>query len=243
MEANENYTPTRVCTNCKFEKPATADFFHARKKSPDGRREVCKECRAKFNADNGEEIKRKKREHYAKNKEKIIERSKKYYFENLDKQRELGRNRHHRNREVRLLQMSEYREVNRESILEAQRARSKKSYSERYGNDLQYTLAHRVKSLVRVSLCKNRKSHRMIEILGFSVDELRAHLERQFNNGMSWKGFLNGEIHIDHIVPIAAFNITSDTCDEFKACWSLSNLRPMWASENCSKSDKRIVLI
>lgn len=37
---------TRTCTKCRQEHPATKDFFHASKRSPDGLRSVCKRCHA-----------------------------------------------------------------------------------------------------------------------------------------------------------------------------------------------------
>lgn len=87
------------------------------------------------------------------------------------------------------------------------------------------------------------KSRRLFETLGYSVEDLVRHLERQFTQGMSWDAFKRGEIHIDHIVPVAAFSFTSPEDDEFKACFALTNLRPMWARENQRKSAKRIYLI
>lgn len=65
--------------------------------------------------------------------------------------------------------------------------------------------------------------------------------EKQFIDGMSWgnhgkcnKG--NTTWHIDHIIPKSAFNITSVDDFDFKRCWALSNLRPMWGVDNCRKS-------
>ncbi|CAB4163469.1 hypothetical protein UFOVP814_28 [uncultured Caudovirales phage] len=243
MTAIDNYSAIKVCTRCKIGKAATLEFFHAHKRSADGVRAVCKVCRAKINIENGEEVKRKKREHYAANRNRIIENQRRYYLENLEKQRKAGLNRHYKNRELRLCQMREYRIENREALLARQRASNKKQYAEQYRQDLKFTLTHRLRALVRVSLKENRKSKRLVELLGFSVDELRSHLERQFTKGMDWSGYLSGKIHVDHIVPISNFDITSADCEEFKACWSLSNLRPMWASENWSKSDKRTVLV
>ena len=68
-----------------------------------------------------------------------------------------------------------------------------------------------------------------------------AHLEKQFASGMTWKNY--GEWHIDHIVPQASFNITSSDCDDFRALWALSNLRPLWAAENIRKKDTRTHLL
>ena len=62
------------------------------------------------------------------------------------------------------------------------------------------------------------------------------HMEAQFKPGMSWDNY--GEWHIDHIKPKAKFEFSSAHDEGFKACWSLSNLQPTWASDNSRKSDK-----
>ena len=234
---------SKTCTKCGKSKPATAEFFHAYKRSPDGRRTACKVCRATENVERNSEFTERKREHYAANRERLLIATKERYQVNIEAQRAGAIERHHRNREVRLPQMREYREANRERLLEAQRIRGRKNFAARYGVDLQFTLKHRVGSLLRVSLSKGRKSRRFVEILGYSLDELRAHLEKQFSRGMNWDEFMAGRIHVDHIIPVSLFNISSDSCDEFKACWALPNLRPLWASENCAKKDSRLTLL
>jgi 5-methylcytosine-specific restriction endonuclease McrA len=54
---------------------------------------------------------------------------------------------------------------------------------------------------------------------------------------MTWKNY-GKEWQIDHIIPISAFNFTSFKHIDFKKCWSLRNLRPLWSQENNSKSNK-----
>ena len=78
-------------------------------------------------------------------------------------------------------------------------------------------------------------------ILGYSADELRDHLERQFTRGMSWDNY--GDWHVDHIVPVVSFNFESADDPEFRLCWALTNLRPLWAADNLSKNDRRTHLI
>lgn len=236
-------TPTKTCTKCKECKPATAEFFHAYKRSPDGRRAVCRICRAAENVANNEVVTAKKRAHYAENAERLAVDHKRSYEKHIEQRRADGRAGHYKNRELRLQQMSAYREANRDVLLAAQRKRNRKEFAERYGSDLQFTLTHRVGALLRVSLRHRKKSKRMVELLGFTLDEFKAHLEAQFTKGMSWEEFMAGRIHIDHVIPVASFNITSDSCNEFVACWSLANLRPLWASENLSKGAKATHLI
>lgn len=243
MTADSNSTPPKTCTKCKECKPATAEFFHAYKRSPDGRRAVCKICRAAENLANNAEVTAKKRAHYAENRERLLAVTKAAYAKNIEARRADGLARHYKNRELRLQQMRAYREANRDVLLAAQRKRSRKEFAERYGSDLQFTLTHRVGALLRVSLRHRRKSKRMVELLGFTLDEFKAHLEAQFTKGMSWAEFMAGRIHIDHVIPVASFNITSDSCNEFVACWSLANLRPLWAKDNLSKGARITHLI
>ena len=47
-----------------------------------------------------------------------------------------------------------------------------------------------------------------------------------------------GKWHIDHIKPISSFNINGINSDDFKKCWSLNNLQPLWAKDNLQKGNK-----
>lgn len=73
-------------------------------------------------------------------------------------------------------------------------------------------------------------------MVDYTVEELRAHLERQFLRGMGWHNA--GEWHIDHIIPVSSFNYTSPDDLEFKRCWALANLRPLWGRDNIRKSNR-----
>ena len=53
---------------------------------------------------------------------------------------------------------------------------------------------------------------------------------------MSWNNY--GKWHVDHIIPISSFKFESIHDVEFKKCWSLDNLQPLWGSENIIKSNK-----
>ena len=45
-----------------------------------------------------------------------------------------------------------------------------------------------------------------------------------------------GEWHIDHIKPCAAFDLTDPK--QQKECFNYKNLQPLWAQDNIKKSDK-----
>jgi hypothetical protein len=79
-----------------------------------------------------------------------------------------------------------------------------------------------------------KKENKTYEILGYSALELKEHMEKQFKDGMSWENW--GEWHIDHIKPLSYFDKNEDP----KIVNSLSNLQPLWAFDNISKSGKII---
>jgi hypothetical protein len=78
-------------------------------------------------------------------------------------------------------------------------------------------------------------------LVGFTLDDLIRHLERQFSQGMSWENI--GAWHVDHITPLSAFKYQSPDDPEFRAAWALTNLRPLWGPENIAKGNRRIFLL
>ena len=113
-----------------------------------------------------------------------------------------------------------------------------RKFYRRYGTDLAFTLKMRTSALLRASLRAGHKSQKTEALLGYTIEDLRKHLEARFSEGMTWEKFLAGEIHIDHIRPVSSFSIDSDSCEDFKACWDLDNLQPLWAKDNLSKGAK-----
>lgn len=93
-------------------------------------------------------------------------------------------------------------------------------------------LRKRMTDALNRCLRSGQKKSRTLAALGYDIEELRRHIERQFTKGMSWNRFLAGEIHIDHILPVSGFDIRQVGDQEFMACWALTNLRPMWAEDN-----------
>lgn len=75
------------------------------------------------------------------------------------------------------------------------------------------------------------KTQRSLKYLGCSVEFARAHIERQFRPGMSWDN--HGKWHIDHIRPLALFDLTNPEHVAKASRWD--NLQPLWASENLAK--------
>jgi hypothetical protein len=88
---------------------------------------------------------------------------------------------------------------------------------------------------------KGRKGGRSwTALVGYSVDKLMRHIERQFLPGMTWEN--RSLWQVDHIVPLARFSFTSVDDPEFRAAWALTNLRPLWSEQNLQKRAKRTLL-
>jgi hypothetical protein len=99
----------------------------------------------------------------------------------------------------------------------------------------------RIAGQIRAAIRKGCDSPTIKSTIGYSIEELIAHLDRMFTDGMSWERFKAGEIHIDHIIPKSLFDPTDP--EQVRQCWALSNLQPLWAEDNMRKSNKVLCLL
>lgn len=97
-----------------------------------------------------------------------------------------------------------------------------------------FALAGSVRSRIWHALARGgyKKVSSTADLLGCSFEELKAHLENQFTEGMSWDNF--GEWHVDHITPLAS----ADSMDHMVPLFHHTNLQPLWAVDNLSKGAK-----
>lgn len=75
-------------------------------------------------------------------------------------------------------------------------------------------------------------------VLGYSFDDLKIRLETLFTEGMTWDRLAAGDIEIDHIIPRCAFHYETVEDEDFRRCWALSNLQPLWVKDNAAKGDR-----
>lgn len=249
----------KACTKCGETKPVSQ--FGKTNKNLDGYNSECKDCKmvvskawAQQNRQRLRELDAQRR-HRPESRAKILEAKKRA----RDKAREL---RPHKERAVVLHQAHVYafmrlslhcEHVNRWAayakecrILHDAHVKEFRSDPNRvarwkYNHIPQKKLYQRIKAWSHKHLKSGMVSKKWSYILGYTVDELKVHIEKQFTKGMSWEK--RSEIHIDHIIPVSSFNITDIYCEDFKSCFALSNLRPLWAKENMQKSDKILTLL
>lgn len=166
----------------------------------------------------------------------IIESNKRYINKPgiKEKKNNVTKEWYKQNKEHRKEYLREYREKNYEKIKEVKRNYEKT----RKSNDPIYKLIGNFRTAIYTVLKENNvtKYGHYFEILGYQPEQLINHLESQFNDGMTWDNY--GEWHVDHKLPITYFKFNEVTDNEFKKCWSLENLQPMWGNENISKSNK-----
>jgi len=93
-----------------------------------------------------------------------------------------------------------------------------------------------ISSGMRRSLNGNKHGLHWEILVGYTMEDLRKHLESQFKDGMSWDNM--GEWHIDHIWPLSRLHIDGVDDPTFKFAWSLGNLQPLWAKDNIIKYNK-----
>ena len=126
------------------------------------------------------------------------------------------------------------------------KARHRELAKKRRAEDPNFKIAQNLRRIVRQSIknglrigeMSGKKAGSAVDDLGCSVQELIDHLEKQFEPGMTWAnlGKGHGKWNIDHIVPLAAFNLTNR--DQFLSAVHHTNLRPLWSEENTAKGDR-----
>lgn len=94
-------------------------------------------------------------------------------------------------------------------------------------------LEQRLKTAVNEWVRKHKAPNQSaFEFCGFSLQELKRHIESQFEPWMNWDNW--GEWHIDHKIPRSRYG-RPHTAEEV---FGLKNLRPISRAENLQKANK-----
>jgi hypothetical protein len=111
-------------------------------------------------------------------------------------------------------------------------------YLQRRKIDLKFNLNGRISVAMGHSLKGNKAGRHWEDLVGYTLDDLLKRLKKTMPQGYNWQNYLDGELHIDHIIPISAFNFTKTEHIDFKRCWALGNLRLLLAMKNWKKHAK-----
>jgi hypothetical protein len=173
------------------------------------------------------------RRYRAANREKILadkrEYMKSYKEKNPEKVAEQQRAYRTANREKIAAKRKPYYQANKERII----AGNAKYQRKRYAEDIDFRILMNIRTRF-YALLTNKEGRSTLDFLDYTMGELRYHIATRFERGMSWDNY--GEWHIDHIIPCASFDHQDPT--QVRECWALSNLQPLWASDNRRKGAK-----
>jgi hypothetical protein len=196
---------------------ARAASKRSRLKKPDEYREKAREASRQFRKNNPEKARSRVNLWRKNNPDKAAESSKKTYLKYAEKRK--------RNAKI-------YRDKNAKVI-----ARKNNIYhKQRRTVDPLFYLACSFRVRLGNALRKGgfKKIKSSVTLLGCSWSEFKTHIEKQFQDGMTWDNRGKFGWHIDHIKPLA----TATTLNEIKSLCHYANLQPLWAKDNLSKAAK-----
>lgn len=235
------------------------DEFSKEKKTVDGLRNKCKKCAKKYYDKNREYHKN----YRAKNAEKHKVYVSKWYMENRDRINDARRKektwrnvseeakqRHMERNKQTLRERCKNPEYNRKYRLEnAERLKKWNLYNPEKAKEHSRKATAKIRNTPKGKLNANFKTaiYRSLkgakanqhweDIVGYTIDQLKKHLEKLFTPEMTWENY--GTVwEIDHKIPIAVFNFERPEHIDFKLCWSIKNLRPLEVDQNRRKYTK-----
>lgn len=224
-----------------------------RKENPDKKRAL----KRKWYNLNKEKCGKIKKQKYQLNPEKAKKRARAWRLANIDRSRENGRKWRLANPKMAKERAQKWCDENPERVREIKKrwasknpGRSRnwalknpekrklivKKYAIKQRKKPRNRINNSISALIRYSLKGNKLGQHWEFLVGYSLEDLRAHLEKRFKEGMNWENY--GQWHIDHKIPISVFNFEKPEDEDFKRCWALKNLQPLWAFDNIKKSNK-----
>ena len=176
-------------------------------------------------------IKERKRKYYLEHRQQEINRTKKWQQDFPEKVNQKNRRWVLKNIERVRSRCREFRRNWRKNNPEKAREEKKRRLQ-----NLEYRLKENFSKVIRNSLKTGKNGRHWESLVGYSLCDLMNHLESQFAEGMTWDNY--GKWHIDHVRPVSSFNFNSYKDEEFRQCWSLGNLQPLWAKDNIRKGKR-----
>ncbi len=148
------------------------------------------------------------------------ERAKKSYHKYRDSNRESRNRKHH-----------EWVKANPDKVREHAKRH--------YWSNPEHRLRVIARTRIRHALNGKRRRVPLETMLGCSISELRAYLENKFLPGMTWDNWSYHGWHIDHIQPLASFDLSDPK--QFAIACHHTNLQPLWAMDNFKKQAKTTI--
>lgn len=201
------------------------------------------------------------KKYYQKNKEKLLEKAKEYQKNHKEKHNESSRKYRANNKKKIAEYTSKYFEEHKEILSEKSKIYYKnnrekclnarvKYIQDRRKTDTSFKIRDVVSTSIRQALNGLKGGKSIFKYLPYTIEELKNHLEKQFEAWMTWQNWGRHNIdtynendpetwvwNIDHIIPQSFLPYTSMEDENFKKCWALDNLRPLEAVTNIKKGN------
>jgi hypothetical protein len=169
-----------------------------------------------------------------KDPEKRKENKKKYYQNNKNKISEYKKEWYQKNKEKILKKSKQWQEKNKERC----RENHNNNYKKRNKTDIKFNLNRNIGKSIGKSLKGNKSGYHWETLVGYTVNDLKKRLQKTMPEGYTWQDYLEGKLHIDHIIPKSVFNFDNYNQIDFQRCWALDNLQLLPAEENLRKHAK-----
>jgi len=197
---------------------------------------------------NPEKIKLSQKRHKVRNRAAIREQECKYWMLHPDKKREKNLRHKKKNREklaeeARIYYLDNI-EACKKRMAEYRKSDYAKQLKNKYTRECRATpegkINHSIGSRMRSSIKENKKGHHWESLVGYTLEDLIKHFKKTLPEGVTWDGYVTnmGDYHIDHKIPIRAFNFEKPSDIDFHRCWSLDNLQILPSIENLKKAAK-----
>lgn len=201
------------------------------------KRSIERAQQAEYRAANADLIRSSQRAYREAHREELNKRVRERRAANLDAYRakERARIRTPEQRAAAVEKTRRWVEQNRERHLEWMRANRKRRMTSDPAFKASTAMRRRFYMALRNQVYDgwNIRSGEAVRLLGCTMAEFVAYVESLWSDGMTWNNWTRDGWHIDHIVPLSAFDLTD--ADQIKAACHYTNLRPLWAIENLRK--------
>lgn len=129
------------------------------------------------------------------------------------------------------------REIQSDPVLRLSRNQRDSSRKRlRLESDENLRFRYRIRTRIFMALKGYKKAFGSAELLGCSMDQARAHIESQFQSGMTWQNWKHDGWHIDHIKPCHKFDLSDP--EQQRQCFNYTNLQPLWCLDNWRKDGR-----
>lgn len=195
------------------------------------RNEHCKSCGCRISRKKYASRKEAKRADYWRHVEQNRIKSREWRIKNQEKARENDRKYREtkKNDPEHKARIREYQIRTRDQT----RVRMRKYIRHRLKIDIQFRIRHLLRKRLAEAVKRNNKAGSAVRELGCTIAEFKAYIETKFKSGMTWENWGRHGWHLDHIKPLAAFDLTNH--EQFiKAC-HYTNYQPLWSADNIRK--------